>query len=172
MARRIAFCLAAAFVATVATAYQYKPSNWTYIEFSEETDIGRVHVTAAVDTRVDPEKLSKLEIRVNRRRMKVPRELLGVAIDPHLDKMWIPQLDGGLCFSGATGDAVECPPDTTAALSVPFGRWYAETESQDSCARSQLVVSFSATEIQSVVSFPCIDGVAENPIELYKVNGT
>jgi hypothetical protein len=166
------FGLAAAFVATVATAYQYKPSNWTYVEFSEKTDIGTVHVTAAVDPRAAPEKLSKLEIRVNRRSMRVPRELLGLAIDPHLDKMWIPQLDGGLCFSGTTGDAEECPPDTTAALSVPFGRWYAETESQDSCAQSQLVVSFSAKEIQSVVSFPCIDGVAKSPIELYKVNGT
>jgi hypothetical protein len=145
----IAFAVIATIAASAAWAAYGKP-HWNYVEFVEDTQVGKVRVTLAVDTSATPRRLSKLEIRVNDRRLNIPKQVIEHVLDPQLDEVSVWRLGSVTCTGGA-----DCFIAYPAELHVPYGPEHFREPDDEQCKRSELHIDFYADAVQSASYYVC-----------------
>jgi hypothetical protein len=135
--------------ASAALAAYGRP-HWSYLEFVEETQVGRVSVRLVVDPQKSPARFSRLEIRVGGRQLKIPREVVVFATDPHLDEVSLWRLGSVVCMDGE-----DCKMDYPVELHIPYGERHPRDTLDDACETSELFIYFQSQYVESASYYVC-----------------
>ena len=157
--------IAGLLVATGASAAlaAYGRPHWSFLEFVEETQVGQVKVRLAVDTRKTPAKLTRLDVWVNGRALKIPRNVVHFPSDPHLDEVSLWRLGSVLCIDGE-----DCKVDYPVELHIPYGERHVRDDGDEDCETSQLNIDFQSQYVESVSYYLCEENDSGTWQELYR----
>ena len=164
MTRRVTFAALAITTASGAIA-AYGWPHWNHLDFAEETQIGSVRVQLSVDTKSDPTRLSRLDIRVNGKRLRIPQEVIVFPSDPHLDIVRL-MIGPVTCVDEAT-----CSIAYPVELHVPYGPRHSREQGNEDCETSELHINFFADAVQSASYYVCEEADAGQWHDLYRRAG-
>ena len=152
MRRVLAIALATVTLAPPAFA-AYGLPHWSFLEFVENTQIGAVRVKVELDTKASPRQVTTFEIRVDGKKLSIPREVMLFIKDPRLDEVSLQRVASVTCI----GDECPWPDSYPAELHIPYGREFYREAGDERCTTSEMSIEFFAEEITSASYYECTE---------------